>query len=160
MPLVALGDQLSFPFMQREKWPWHTLGFHSDPFIQGVLAPLLGAIRNSRFVVTDTYHVAVSSWAMGVPAVVVTGTYHNAERAGKEVDLRTRLDKRAVLLAQDGLLDFCIDPVLLADRNQSAVIQRLAEVLKNCQLGPNFRRRLAKRASQSEQLLLSNLLSR
>ena len=154
------GDQLSFPFMQREKWPWHTLGFHSDPFIQGVLAPLLGAIRNSRFVVTDTYHVAVSSWAMGVPAVVVTGTYHNAERAGKEVDLRTRLDKRTVLLAQDGLLDFCIDPVLLADRNQSAVIQRLAEVLKNCQLGPNFRRRLAKRASQSEQLLRSNLLSR
>jgi hypothetical protein len=154
------GDQLSFPFMQRETWPWQTLKLPPHPLNQGVLAPLLNVIRSSRFVVTDTYHVAVSSWAMGVPAVVVAGTYHNSERASKEVDTRVRLDKRTVLLAQDGLLDFCIEPVLLSDLNRCSVIQRLAEVLQNSHLGPNFRRRLAMRASQSEQLLLSNLSAR
>ncbi len=152
---LSWGDQFSFPFMQRQKWPWETLALNPDPFGRGVLAPLLAAIRNSKFVVTDTYHLAVSSWAMGVPAVVVVGTHHDAERLTKEFDLRIRLDKRTLLMAQDGLLDFCIDPVHLSEANRASVINRLAKLLDDSQIGINFRRRLSERAYDSEKRLLA-----
>jgi hypothetical protein len=154
------GDPLSFPFMNREKWPWPSIDLYPDALGRGVLVPLLAEIRRSRFVVTDTYHVAVSSWAMGVPAVVVLGDYHDGERAQKETDLRIRLDKRTVLLAQDGLLDFCLGPALLTNANRAPVVQRLAHVLRSGQAGPNCRSRLAQRASDSERLLLSALQGR
>lgn len=35
------------------------------------LAVLLAAVRSARFVVTDTYHLAVNAWNLGVPAVMV-----------------------------------------------------------------------------------------
>jgi len=154
------GDQLSFPFMERKRWPWQTIDLPSDALGRGLLVPLLAAIRSSRFVITDTYHVAVSSWALGVPAVVVVGAYHDGERVPKETNLRVRLDKRTVLLAQDGLLDFCLEPGLLADENRSSVIERLVHALRSGQVGSNFRHRLAQRASDSERLLLSALLGR
>jgi hypothetical protein len=152
------GDQLSFPFGNRGTWPWQNIDLYPDALGRGVLVPLLAEIRRSKFVVTDTYHVAVSSWAMGVPAVVVIGDYHDGERVPKETDLRMRLDKRTVLLAQDGLLEFCLGPVLLTDTYRMPVVQRLAEALQNSHLGPTFRSILSKRASQSAQLLLSNLM--
>ncbi|NBV45046.1 MAG: hypothetical protein EBR86_05245, partial [Planctomycetia bacterium] len=56
------GDRLSFPFIERDAWPWPTVDLPSGPAGSGVLPRLLAAIAGSRFVVTDTYHVAVSSW--------------------------------------------------------------------------------------------------
>lgn len=156
---LSWGDQFSFPFMQRQKWPWQTLALNPDPFGRGVLAPLLAAIRNSKFVVTDTYHLAVSSWAMGVPAVVVVGSPHNAERLDKEFDIRMRLDKRTLLMAQDGLLDFCIDPVHLIEANRAYVINRLAKLLDDSRVGINFRRRLSERAYDSEKRLLAAIFN-
>lgn len=149
------GDQLSFPFMERENWPWPSVELLNDPRGYGVLAPLLAAIRDSRFVVTDTYHVAVSSWALGVPAILVTGTYHDGERVGKEVDLRTRLDKRTILMGQDGLLDFCIDSTLLTLSNRAAVCARLISSIVENQIGKSFRHVLARRVENSQEALLS-----
>lgn len=149
------GDQLSFPFMKRENWPWPTVELPNDRRDHGVLAPLLAAIRDSRFVVTDTYHVAVSSWALGIPAILITGAYHDGERAAKEVDLRMRMDKRTILMGQDGLLDFCIDPTLLMSPNRAAVTTRLISTLIENQIGTSFRHTLARRAENSQEALLN-----
>lgn len=149
------GDQLSFPFMARKSWPFPTVPLPDDPRGFGVLAPLLAAIRDSRFVVTDTYHVAVSSWALGVPAIVITGSHHDGERASKEVDHRVRLDKRIILLGQDGLLDFCIKPILLTASNRASVVARLVAAIVENQIGPSFRLRLAMRAEASHEALFT-----
>ena len=152
------GDRLSFPFGEPAIWPWPTVDLPPAPAGAGVLPRLLAAIQGSRFVVTDTYHAAVSSWALGVPAVVLTGTYHDAERAAKGVDLRVRVDKRTVLLAQDGLLDFCIEPSLIATaEGRTAVATRLAAPLMDGAIGPAFRAALATRAARSEESLLAAL---
>lgn len=105
--------------------------------------------------VTGTYHVAVSSWALGIPAILVTGSYHDGERAGKEINLRTRLDKRTILMGQDGLLDFCIDPPLLTSANRAAVCARLISSIVENQIGKSFRHVLARRVENSQEALLS-----
>lgn len=152
------GDRLSFPFGDRAAWPWPTIDLPPAPTGTGVLPRLLAAIRASRFVVTDTYHVAVSSWALGIPAVVLTGTYHDAERAAKEVDRRVRLDKRTVILGQDGLLDFCIEPALIGTAaGRAAVAGRLAAALEEGTVGPAFRAALAGRAAASAGALMAAL---
>ena len=90
--------------------------------------------------------------------MVLTGTYHDAERAAKGVDLRVRVDKRTVLLAQDGLLDFCIEPSLIATaEGRTAVATRLAATLMDGAIGPAFRAALATRAARSEESLLAAL---
>jgi len=150
------GDRLSFPFIERDAWPWPTADLPTGPVRSGVLPRLLAALMGARFVVTDTYHVAVSSWALGVPAVVVTGTYHEGERAAKGVDRQLRLDKRTILLGQDGLLDFCVDPTLIGSApHRLAVTARLAGPLMDGTTGPAFRAALAVRAAASERALLA-----
>ena len=120
----------------------------------GRLAPLLRSVAAANFVVTDTYHLAVVAWALGVPAIVLAGDYHQGERAGKQVDLRVRHDKRKVLLAQDGLLDFFVEPALIADpTGRAAVVERLAATMADPECGPSARQRLAERAASSEAAL-------
>jgi len=153
------GDRASFPFVERDLWPWPTAELPAAATgSAGVLPSLLAAVAASRYVVTDTYHVAVSSWALGVPAIVVLGDYHEAERHAKQVDVRLRLDKRTQLLGQDGLLDYGITPGLLEARDRRAVIvERLAPLLVEGRCGPAFRRTLAVRAAASAAALLAAL---
>lgn len=148
------GDRLSFPFLEDPPSGMFLLPIENDvPF--GRLAPLLRSVAAANFVVTDTYHLAVVAWALGVPAIVLAGDYHEGERAGKQVDLRVRHDKRKVLLAQDGLLDFFVEPALIADpTGRAAVVERLAATMADPECGPSARRRLAERAASSEAALV------
>lgn len=147
------GDRLSFPFLEDPPSGMSLLPIENDvPF--GRLAPLLRSVAAANFVVTDTYHLAVVAWALGVPAIVLAGDYHEGERAGKQVDLRVRHDKRKVLLAQDGLLDFFVEPALIADpTGRAAVVERLAATMADPECGPGARRRLAEKAASNEAAL-------
>jgi hypothetical protein len=153
------GDKLSFPYMDRESWPWETSDLpnktESSP---GILQRLLATIASSPFVITDTYHVAVSSWSLGIPAIVLLGDFHPRERIDKQVDIRVRLDKRTQVLGQDGLLDFCIANSLIKTKEQrTQVVARLADILMTGEFGPNFRNALSIRVKASEAALLNAL---
>ncbi len=143
------GDKLSFP-LGGEGWA-------DIPSIDDIedasshLHCLLSAIIKSKVVITDTYHLAVVSWALGVPAILIAGDYHSEEISGKSLDLRPRHDKRKVLYAQDGLLDFYIEPYLIAHGVKvNEIVSRLAGAVNNSDLTAAIRQSLGLRAMQAE----------
>lgn len=106
--------------------------------------------------ITDTYHLGICSWALGIPAIFIPGDYHDAEKIAKTAHVRVRHDKRKVLLGQDRLLDFSIEPYLLDSPDcWSEVIGRLSTSIHVAKDAGDFRRRLALRAATSEGALLS-----
>jgi hypothetical protein len=151
------GDRLSFPFLGEPPVAAATAVVDGP---RGRLAPLAEAVRRAKVVVTDTYHVAVIAWALGVPAIVLAGEPHAGEQSDKQLGLRVRHDKRKVLLAQEGLLDFYIEPALLAaPANRDAVVERLAAAVADPTYGSEARERLAFKAAASVEALQNALTS-
>jgi hypothetical protein len=149
------GDRLSFPFLGEPTVAAATAVVDGP---RGRFAPLAGAVRRAKVVVTDTYHLAVIAWALGVPAIVLAGEPHAGERSDKQLGVRVRHDKRKVLLAQDGLLDFYIEPALLtAPANRDAVVERLAAAVADPAYGSEARERLAVKAAASVEALQTAL---
>lgn len=141
------GDRLSFPFLGEPAIAAVTSVVDGP---HGRLAPLMREVRQATFVVTDTYHLAVIAWALGVPAIVVAGEFHAGERGDKQIELRARHDKRKVLLGQDGLLDFYVEPgMIAAAKGRASVAERLAAALADPLCGSDARQRVAARASFS-----------
>jgi len=153
------GDVMSFPYMDTawKELPVTTLaGLGKSHHLN----KLLHVLRSSTLVVTDTYHLAAISWALGVPAVVVAGGYHPREITAKSLDLRVRHDKRKILLAQDGLLDYFIEPYLLSATGRwRDVADRLALLLRDPRMVIDARKMLASRAQVSEDSLLAAIQS-
>lgn len=141
------GDRLSFPFLGEPPIAAIT-DVVDGP--RGRLAPLAEEVRQATVVVTDTYHLAVIAWALGVPAIVLAGVPDAREWSDKQLGLRVRHDKRKVLLAQDGLLDFYIEPAMLAAlEDRAAVVERLAAAVADPACGSDARQRLAVKAAAS-----------
>jgi len=153
---IPWGDSLSFPYSDSTAYRSTIAQLPEDRPNANRLQSLLRTIRESRCVITDTYHLAVISWAIGVPAVVIPGDYHDAEKITKTANVRVRHDKRKVILGQDGLLDFYIEPYLIASSDHwPEIIQRLSQCVHAESCGTDFRSRLAVRAAASEANLLS-----
>jgi hypothetical protein len=152
---IPWGDPHSFPFAEHSSL--HSTMPHI-PLTAGVsrLGSLLRAIRESRCVITDTYHLGVISWAIGVPAIVIPGDYHDGELQPKTANVRVRNDKRKVIMSQDRLLDFYLEPYLIASPQcWTAVIARLAEAVHAAVTVEDFRKRLASKAAASEAALVT-----
>ena len=91
------GDSLSFPHVDRYA---RTLGINDlAPEEQPRLSALLEAVAAARCVLTDTYHVAVISWSLGTPALIIRGDHWPH-------DYNAVVDKRSVFCLQHGLQDF------------------------------------------------------
>ena len=63
--------------------------------------------------------------------------------------MRVRHDKRKVLMGQDGLLDFYIEPYLLKAGHQAEIVKRLCRIILETPFAMNFREHLAARAQAS-----------
>jgi len=153
---IPWGDSLSFPHMESVHYQSKVPQLPKDRQNANRLQSLLRTIRESRCVITDTYHLAVISWAIGVPAVVIPGDYHDPEKIAKTANVRVRHDKRKVILSQDRLLDFYVEPYLIASSEHwGEIIDRLSQRIHAHAYVQEFRRRLAERAAQSEVDLLA-----
>lgn len=153
---IPWGDTLSFPYMDSVHYRSTVPQIPKDRQNANRLQSLLRTIRESRCVITDTYHLAVISWAIGVPAVVIPGDHHDPEKIAKTATVRVRHDKRKVILSQDRLLDFYVEPYLIASSEYWAeIIDRLSQRIHAHGYSQEFRRRLAGRAAASEAALLA-----
>ena len=153
---IPWGDSFSFPFMHGVPYGSSIPRLPADRHACSRLQSLLRTIRESRCVITDTYHLAVISWAIGVPAVVIAGDYHDGEKLAKAAHVRVRHDKRKVIMGQDGLLDFYIEPQLIAATDHWKEISgRLGRSIHAAAEADAFRSHLAARATASEASLLA-----
>lgn len=103
------GDRDAFPALEGRP-PWvagaDALGVHE----------LLNEVAHARLVVTDTYHLALLAWNLGVPAVAAfTGHTAGANDVSSGAEFGWR-DKREVFFSQYDALDFLIRPEELLDR--------------------------------------------
>lgn len=79
------------------------------------LSTLIAAVRRASVIVTDVYHLAVLGWALGTPAIMTPGSYFAGERDVNAGHFLTRLDKRQVFFAHNGLLEFFLSNEMLSN---------------------------------------------
>ncbi len=149
------GDEVAFPFLQEART---SLGFdtHGAPSLRS----LLETVAQARLVVTDTYHLAVIAWSLGVPAITLLGQYWARERDVNAGHMHARLDKRLIFHAQHGLLQFLFDEAAAADR--SALLTRLNSLSELCESGKVtdwHRENIRARAQWCETQILSAIQS-
>ncbi len=125
---------------------------------------LLNEVAHAALVVTDTYHLAVTAWNFGVPAVSAFGGHvasANDVSSGAEFSWR---DKREVFFSQYDALDFLIRPEELLDRTLlRRRTQHLAGVVDDVPLRTAIVTRMRAHADSAEAALaheLSMLLPR
>ena len=87
--------------------------------LAGALEPtgreLLAEVARASLVVTDTYHLAVTAWSLGVPAVAAFAGHTSAEKDVSSGPAFHWRDKREVFFSQYDALDFLVRPEELAD---------------------------------------------
>lgn len=87
---------------------------------------LLRQLLQCRMVVTDTYHLGVVAWALGIPAVMF---FQPSTPAPRNVNSGRRhywRDKREVFYSQYDILDFLVRPEEAAD--ESALAARVTHI--------------------------------
>ena len=96
------------------------------------LAGLLHAVNRARLVVTDTYHLAVISWSLGVPAVTLVSGVAPGRPDVSRGSAMAPLDKRLVFHQQHGLHAFLLDERAMADPDHvDARIDNMAELIED-----------------------------
>ena len=96
------------------------------------LAGLLSAVSRARLVVTDTYHLAVISWSLGVPAVTLVSGVTPGKSDVSCGSAMAPLDKRLVFHQQHGLHAFLLDQRAMADPDHlDARIDNMVELIED-----------------------------
>lgn len=152
---LAWGDRISFPYME-EAWYDLSQTPQKSDLKQSDLKNILSTVVAASVVITDTYHLCAISWALGIPAVLISGIYHEQEIQGKGLNIRVRNDKRKVLMGQDGLLDFYIEPHLMIEvGTRNKIVERLRRAIVDDSFALHFRKLLAVKTRKSEKALLN-----
>jgi hypothetical protein len=151
------GDPISFPFLERNALELPVVALDSNVRAQR-LTDLLSCLRESSLVVTDTYHLAVASWALGVPAIMVPGAPHEGELAISPLHHLSRPDKRRVAFLQDGLSDFIAESGVLKETALRAKFAYgVGRIISRAEYIRHIRDRIRGRVARSEQALVSAL---
>jgi hypothetical protein len=94
------------------------------------LDELLAAVRGARFVVTDTYHLAVNAWNLGVPAVMVADVSEDTRYSVNSGARFAWRDKRYELYSMLEALHLFVRTSELTDPTlRRARLEHLAELL-------------------------------
>jgi hypothetical protein len=89
---------------------------------------LLRQLLGCRMVVTDTYHLGVVAWALGIPAVMFFDPVSPAAQNVNSGRMHYWRDKREVFFSQYDALDFLVRPEEVAsDRTLSARVAHILE---------------------------------
>jgi hypothetical protein len=102
------GDDLAFPLLPKIR-PF-AIGFpqaHEQspaPFFD-----LLSLAQQASLIITDTYHLAVIGWTLGVPVICIKGDSTDLQANVNGGSFFAQRDKRFVFYAQNDLLDFFLD---------------------------------------------------
>ncbi|MEZ6196716.1 MAG: hypothetical protein R3F20_13480 [Planctomycetota bacterium] len=118
-----------------------------------LLGDLFGALRRYRFIVTDTYHLALNAWRAGTPTICL-GAVRNWDARGSS---RTLADvKKQVFFLDHDLADFHLSAVDLGRREGEDRVARILE-LDRAGLPATATRQLREEARRVESDLLALL---
>jgi hypothetical protein len=124
----------------------------------GGLGSLLSAMSRCRFVVTDTYHFAMNSWALGTEAILVADSTPPKGmniNSGEELAWR---DKRFEAYSTLDALDYFVHYDELADpRRRARRVDRLATVVGGPAASDRVRTRIAAIGAGAEAGLAAEL---
>lgn len=146
--------------LQAQWIPWLPVGRRRSPLIRlygydpGIATSpgeVLARLSKCKFVVTDTYHLCVNAWRLGIPAVCIgQGANHITTTIGDK--------KKEILYSMYGAEPYY---VFLEQLNGIGNFRRTcaetAEVLKCEAIAENVRRSIASHQSGSEEKLLAAL---
>jgi len=140
------GDRMAFPHVGRYEGK---LGLQNAGGVaKPKLAALVEALANAKFVITDTYHVAVIAWSVGATVLTIRGDHF----AG---DFNAVVDKRYIFNIQHSLQDFFVTSAELCQDGQK--VRWFAEQVENGTVSNYYRSVVASRASYCENEILSAL---
>ena len=149
------GDASAFPLLAEIP----ALGARQardDPYPS--LGSLVASVASARIVVTDTYHLAVTAWTYGVPAVLLQGHYWPRERDVSAGSWLSRIDKRHAFYSQYGLMDFYLPPDVFEDRERlKATLENIAALVADARIGMRHREVVRTSASRVATKLASAL---
>jgi hypothetical protein len=114
------GDRSAFPVSER-------LGDEQTPAM--TVHALLNEVAHASLVVTDTYHLALTAWNFGVPAVCgFPGHTFAADDVSSGAAFRWR-DKREIFYSQYDALDFLVRPEELVS---APLLERRTQHVARC----------------------------
>jgi hypothetical protein len=117
---------------------------------------LIDAIAACDFVVTDTYHICVNAWRLGVPAVCVAETWTHAGLDVSSGHAEAGRDKRWVFYSMNDALQFYVHTGQLAGA-PARIVERIGERLMNRRLVEFVTAGIRARAAVAKNDLLGSL---
>ncbi len=115
------------------------------------LGDLLEMIQRCALVVTDTYHLAVNAWRMGVPAVCIGFSRSEEPFCSSTGQPFAWSDKRHLFYAMYDALSFYVHREELLDRTlRKQRIEHLADCLADPDLSGSIHRSMMQHAQQTE----------
>lgn len=113
------GDKNSFPGLMESAKSRDIRAldhFADQPFHSSTDA--LRNLLNYHLIITDTYHVCVNAWNLGIPAICLTGNETLKTRNVNSGNSYARKDKRQVFLGMYDALDFLVTGAELDNKAQ------------------------------------------
>lgn len=139
------GDQIAFPYVGKTaELPLDLADPEDAPLEQ-----LIARVANAKVVVTDTYHLAVIGWSLGVPVIMIPGALWQIDRDVNAGHWSARIDKRHTFYAQHNLLEFYLSTELISSRLRESVT-RIAGLVRSGAIAQAHRRFVRARAIATE----------
>ncbi len=92
----------------------------------------LNSLLDYKIIITDTYHLCVNAWNLGVPAICFVASEFSQIRNVSFGDSLARRDKREVFMSMYDALGFLVPAAELADAShRQARLLRIAELLNS-----------------------------
>jgi hypothetical protein len=108
-----------------------------------------------RIVITDTYHLCVNAWNLGIPAICFMESDYSQTRNVNYGDFYARRDKRDVFMSMYDALDFLVPAAELVDRTQrDARLRHISEILRSGRAIDLIRGRIRAHAKFAESELM------
>src|SRR5258706_2932314 len=118
----------------------------------------LNALTRYKAIITDTYHVCVNAWNLGIPAICLVENEFSKYRNVNFGDPYAARDKRQVFMGMYDALDFFVPGNELNDREQrEARILHLISYINSQSVIKSIHNRIRLHAKQAEDSLIREL---
>src|SRR5258706_14558113 len=118
----------------------------------------LNALTRYKAIITDTYHVCVNAWNLGIPAICLVENEFSKYRNVNVGDPYAARDKRQVFMGMYDGLDFLVPGNELNDREQrEARILHLISYINSQSVIKSIHNRIRLRAKSAEDSFMREL---
>jgi hypothetical protein len=155
------GDAGAFPslasvFKFRAVRSLDAFSYESNGRVENALSDLL----TYRAIITDTYHVCVNAWNLGIPAICLAENKYSPTRNVNFGNYFARRDKRHIFLSMYDALDFLVFTDELENKAlRSARVSHLARIVSSGKVVNAIQKRIRVHAESAEELLMQALSS-